>query len=78
MFSKQRFNLLTVELELLTQGAEQLAQAHGQLALGSNDRFGGFELVGLGEELEAFFSRLGPPKLVGVQELLPAPLAGAH
>ena len=55
---------------------QQLAQAHGQLALGPHNRLGGLELIGLGEELQALFGRLGPPQLVGVQELFPAPFAG--
>ena len=76
MFLKQRFDVFAVKLQLLGQSAEQLAQAHGQLAFGSNNRFGGLELIGLGEELQAFLGCLGPPKLMGVKELLPTAFAG--
>src|SRR5512135_1196129 len=75
MFLEELFNLLAVKLELLAQGTEQLAQAHGQLTLGQNNGLGGLELVGLSEKLQALFSCCWSPQPVGVQELLPPPLA---
>src|SRR5215469_14458382 len=78
MVPEQGLDLLTVELELLAQGAQQFSQADSQLALGPHNRLGSFELVGLGEELEPLFDRLGPPELVGVQELLPSPFASLN
>ena len=76
MLSEKSLDLFAVEGQLLGQGAEQFTQADGQLAFGSNNGLGGLELVGLSEKRQAFLGRFRPPQPVGVQELLPAALAG--
>ena len=61
MFFEKSFDLLTVELQLQAQGAQEFTQAHGQLALGRHDGIGSLELIGSREDLQAFFGGLGPP-----------------
>lgn len=75
MLLEEGLDLLTVEIQLQAQGAQEFAQAHGQLAFGRHDGSGGFELIGLRENLQALFGGFGPPEFMRVQEFLPAALA---
>lgn len=53
MVAEEGLDLLAVLFQLLLQGAQQLAEAQRQLALGRYDRTGGLELIGLGENGQA-------------------------
>ena len=76
MFFEEFLDLLAVVVQLLLEGAQEFAQAHGQLAFGADDGGAGFEVSGLGEEGQAFFGGLGAPEFVLVQEFLPEARAG--
>jgi hypothetical protein len=75
---EERLDLLAVFVELLLEGAQEFAQAYGQLALGLGDRSRGLELIGLGKEGQTFFGGFRAPEFVGVKELFPATLAGLN
>ena len=60
-------------LQLLGQRAQEFAEAQRQAAFSLDDRLGGLELIGPGKDGQAFFDGLGPPQLVSMEELVPAP-----
>lgn len=65
------FDLSTILVELLLEGAQEFTQAQGQPALGLNDRFGNLELIGLRKDRQSPGGRFRSPEFVSMEELFP-------